>query len=328
MISSLPILIVAAVAACASFAVLAWLLKSGLAWRLAVDVPNQRSLHERPVPRVGGWGVMCSALPLIALGGPGFGWAALAASVLAVVSLIDDRRGLSARVRFSVHLLVAAGAVAVSSTGMPIWATVLVVVALVWIVNLYNFMDGANGLAAGMTVLGFGTYAIAAVRAAPELAMASGVIAGAGLGFLVLNFGAAKVFLGDVGSIPLGFLAGAFGLWGWQHGVWPVWFVAMAFGPFIADASVTLLRRLLRGEKVWHAHREHFYQRLVRVLGSHVPVALLYYALMLGGSAAGLAARQLRSAPAQWAIVVVWYAVLAVVGAWIEWRWRKSGLTR
>lgn len=328
MIASLPVVIVALFAACASFAVLVLLLRSGLAWRLAVDVPNQRSLHERPVPRVGGWGVMGSALPLIAVGVPGFGWAAFAAFVLAVVSLIDDRRGLPARVRFGVHLVVAASAVAVSSTGMPASVTILVVVALVWIVNLYNFMDGANGLAAGMTVLGFGTYAIAAARVAPELAMASGVIAGAGLGFLVLNFGMAKVFLGDVGSIPLGFLAGAFGLWGWQHGVWPVWFVAMAFGPFIADASVTLLRRLLRGEKVWQAHREHFYQRLVRTLGSHVPVALLYYALMLGGSVVGLAARKLPSVTGQWAIVVAWYAVLAGAGAWIEWRWRKSGLTR
>ncbi|WP_230943535.1 glycosyl transferase [Burkholderia territorii] len=267
-------------------------------------------------------------MPLIAFGVPGFGWAALAACVLAIVSLIDDRRGLSARVRFSIHLLVAAGAVAISSAGMSIWAAVLVVVALVWMINLYNFMDGANGLAAGMTVLGFGTYTIAAARVAPELAMASGVIAGAGVGFLVLNFGAAKVFLGDVGSIPLGFLAGAFGLWGWQRDVWPVWFVAMAFAPFIADASVTLLRRLLRGEKVWQAHREHFYQRLVRVLGSHVPVALLYYALMSGGSAAALAARRLSSVAQQWGTVVAWYALLAVVGAWIEWRWRKSGLTR
>ncbi|MBR7963270.1 glycosyltransferase family 4 protein [Burkholderia sp. AU19243] len=328
MIVSLPIVAVAVFAACASFAMLVWMLKSGLAWRLAVDVPNQRSLHERPVPRVGGWGVMCSALPLIALGVPGFGWAALGAFVLAVVSLIDDRRGLSARARFSVHVLGAAGAVWASSIELPLWAIVLVVVALVWIVNLYNFMDGANGLAAGMTVLGFGTYAIAAARVAPELATASGVVAGAGLGFLVLNFGAAKVFLGDVGSIPLGFLAGAFGLWGWQHGVWPVWFVGMAFAPFIADASVTLMRRLLRGEKVWQAHREHAYQRLVRTLGSHVPVALLYYALMVGGSAAGLAALQLRSVAAQWAVVVAWYALLGVVGAWIDWRWRKSGLTR
>src|SRR5258705_5027699 len=88
----------------------------------------------------------------------------------------------------------------------------------------------------------------------------------------------------------LGFLAGALGFWGWQHGVWPIWFPALVFAPFVADATVTLARRLARGEKVWLAHREHYYQRLVRLTESHVHVAVAYYLLMLGSGCVALLA--------------------------------------
>jgi UDP-N-acetylmuramyl pentapeptide phosphotransferase/UDP-N-acetylglucosamine-1-phosphate transferase len=246
----------------------------------------------------------------------------LGALVLGIVSQVDDRRGLPARVRFAAHVVVVAAAVVTSAVDVPWWFAIVVGIALVWLVNLYNFMDGSNGLAGGMAVFGFGTYAIAAAPSQPSLALATAAVAGAAAGFLVLNFHRAKIFLGDVGSIPLGFLAGALGFWGWQHGAWPLWFPALVFAPFIADSTVTLLRRLARRQKFWEAHREHYYQRLVQMIGKHEYVALIYYWLMLIGGAVALLA---LGAPEwlQWCVFAIWYAVLAIVGLQIDRRWRR-----
>lgn len=320
--NSISVAGVAAIAAFTSFAILLVLLRTGWAWVIAVDVPNHRSLHVRPVPRVGGCGVMPVALGLILLTVPSLRWLAVGAAVLAVLSQIDDRRGLSVRVRFTVHISVALLAVVSAGAGLAWPLAVLAIVTLVWLINLYNFMDGLNGLAGGMTVIGFAAYAIAAMPDQWPLAAAAGAVAGAGAGFLVLNFNQAKIFLGDAGSVPLGFLAGALGLWGWRRGVWPVWFPAVVFSPFILDATVTLLRRAMRKEKIWQAHREHYYQRLVQMNGSHVRTALSYYAAMAGASAVALAARHLDFAQ-QWLLVLAWVVVLAVGGWDIDRRWRR-----
>jgi len=325
--SALLVPLTAAIAAGLCLAILQLLLRTGWAWGLAVDVPNDRSLHVLPVPRVGGWGVVPAILLLIAIEAPAFRWIALGAGVLAIVSQIDDRRGLPARTRFMAHVVVVGAAVATSAVGIAWWFAVVIGFALVWLVNLYNFMDGSDGLAGGMAVVGFGTYAVAATPIQPELALAAAAVAGSGFGFLLLNFHPAKIFLGDAGSIPLGFLAGALGFWGWQHGVWPIWFPALVFAPFIADATVTLLRRLARGEKFWQAHREHYYQRMVRLTSSHRRVAEAYYLLMLAAAALALVALRV-STSAQWAIFVAWYAVLGMVGWQIDCRWRRFNLSQ
>ncbi len=91
---------------------------------------------------------------------------------------------------------------------------------------------------------------------------------------LAWRLATAKVFLGDAGSISIGFLVGAFGYWGWRSHAWPIWYPAMVFAPFIGDASVTLAKRLLRGEKFWQAHREHYYRRMVRLGVGHAGTAL------------------------------------------------------
>jgi len=321
------LLLTGCVAALVCFALLLILLRTGWAYAIAVDIPNHRSLHVQPIPRVGGWGVLPAALLPIAIEAPLLRWIALGALALGAVSQIDDRRGLSARTRFIAHIGVAGSAVAASVVHIDAWLAVPAVIAIVWVVNLYNFMDGSNGLAGGMAFFGFATYAIGAAPSQPQLALAGAAVAGAGLGFLILNFNPARIFLGDIGSIPLGFFAGAMGFWGWQHGAWPIWFPALAFAPFIADATVTLLRRLVRGEKVWEAHREHYYQRLVQLGASHVRVALFYYSMMAVGSAIALLSTHLLPL-AQWAMVVVWYLALAAVGWRIDRRWNASRTSR
>jgi len=266
-----------------------WLLSGPLAG-LAMDTPNHRSLHARAIPRTGGLGILLAVLVGWWLGG----WALPAVLVwgglaLGVVSFADDRLDLPAGVRFGVHLLLA-GWLAWSS-GLTGWVWLLAVLAIGWMTNLYNFMDGADGLAGGMAMWGFAGLAIALwLAGAHGMALAAACVVMAALGFLLFNFPPARVFMGDAGSVPLGFLAAGFGLWGMQHAIWPFWFPITLFAPFIVDASVTLTRRAWRGEKVWQAHREHYYQRLIRMGWSHRHMAFVAWTLMASADAAALLA--------------------------------------
>src|SRR5471030_1473790 len=120
---------------CMSSAILWTLLKTGLAWRLATDIPNDRSLHTRPTPRVGGWGVLPASALAIFLFAPDFRLIALGALLLGVISQIDDRRGLPARARFGAHVFVVVAGIALSIVSIPWWMAILATFALVWVVN-------------------------------------------------------------------------------------------------------------------------------------------------------------------------------------------------
>lgn len=298
------------------------LLRSGVAHRLAIDEPNARSLHTLPTPRVGGLVLVPAALA---------GWltsstallplAALAAT-LSLLSYFDDRRGLPVVLRFGAHLVAAAIAVWWLLPAAPWWALLLAVMAIGWLTNLYNFMDGADGMAGGMAVAGFGAYAAAAGMAGDTvLAVPALMLAAAAVGFLLVNFPPARVFMGDAGSIPLGFLAGALGLAGVARGVWPAWFPLLVFSPFVVDATVTLLRRALRGEKVWQAHHEHAYQKLVRGGWTHRRLLAVEWPMM--GAVAALAV---------WAVDATWVSLLLSASAagyfallyLVERSWRRN----
>ena len=249
--------------------------------RFAIDQPNERSLHNRPVPRTGGAAIMLGIVAAFLWLGWAPGMLALALA-LAVVSLVDDRRGLPIGVRLAAHVLAAAvfGVIWLGDTWPAVFC-LLSIVAVIWITNLYNFMDGADGLAGGMAVFGFGAYAIALFAAGQAGAAAATLsIALAAGSFLLFNFHPARVFMGDAGSIPLGFLAATIGLLGVRDGVWPIGFPLLVFSPFIIDATLTIVRRALRGERFWQAHRTHYYQRLVQLGWGHRRTALAEYALM------------------------------------------------
>lgn len=318
--------------------VLAVLLASGWAWRLALDQPNARSLHVRPTPRVGGLALMPVALAWCAVRGS-LALAPLAAAlVLVLVCFVDDRRGLPIALRFAVQLAMAAAVLlAYGAGGAPsfivgtpgglptVAASVLAVsagaLAVAWMTNLYNFMDGSDGLAGGMACFGFGAYALAARLAGDDaLAGASSALAGAALGFLCFNFHPARVFLGDAGSIPLGFLAAVLGWHGVRAGAWPPWFPLLVFSPFIADATGTLLARGLRGERVWQAHRTHVYQRMVAAGFGHRATALLWYALM--AAAAGSALYLLEAPAARPALLGAWALAYPAAFLFARRRWR------
>lgn len=317
--------LVALGATCACAAILWALLRTGVAWRLAIDIPNDRSLHVAPTPRVGGWGIVPVAVVATLLLAPGLWYVALGTAFLAAVSQIDDRHGLSARVRFAAHLVAVIGLVVLFPANAPWWFLVMIAFLMVWLVNLYNFMDGVDGLAGGMALFGFAGYAAGALLSEhplPELALSATAISAAALGFLFFNFNPARIFLGDAGSISLGFLAGALGYWGWRGGVWSVCFPILVFSPFIADASITLARRLARGEKFWQAHREHYYQRMARSGIGHARTALAWYGFMAAGIMLAFFALD-RSAIFQSCALAGWFVVLFVAGACIDMRWRR-----
>lgn len=279
------------------------------------DRPNERSLHANPRRRVGGIGVMAGALPVAAASGDAaIGAFVACAAALAVISFLDDLRSLPIQVRLPAHLAAAGVAVlAMGTAHLGALPAVLAVLAIAWMANLFNFMDGADGLAGGMAAIGFAALAAAAARAgAWPIVCACAALASASVGFLFHNFPPARVFLGDAGSIPLGFLAGCIGVHGAVSGVWPSWFPVLAFAPFIVDASATLLRRAFRREPVWRAHRTHAYQRLVLSGWSHRRLAVAAYALMaasaLGALAAAGAEPMLRCA-----IIAVWVVAYALL---------------
>ena len=294
----------AAIASSATAAVIALMLAHR--WPLAIDQPNERSLHTQPVPRTGGLGLLagllCAALVTTLLQGAWPWPETVLAAALAAVSLIDDQRSLSVRVRLFAHLTIAVVyAVLMPALLLPHTAPgwhgaawlLFAALCLVTAINFYNFMDGANGMAGGMACIGFGAYAWAAWPGNPALAALSLAVAGAAAGFLPFNL-KGRIFMGDAGSVPLGFLAGAVGLNGWHTGLWPLWFPALLFAPFALDATVTLVRRMLRGEKFWLSHREHYYQRVVLMGATHGQLAAGECALMLACAGAALWARSME----------------------------------
>ena len=287
------------------------------------DVPNDRSLHTEPVPRVGGVALMAGILSAWALMVMSLAWWVVVPLILLfVVSLLDDMRGLPVKQRLLAHTV--AAFILVTGSGMlaqGMALALIVVVCVIWMTNLYNFMDGSDGLAGGMTFFGFTMYGLAALMHGDDTqAMLNFSIGAAALGFLYYNFHPAKVFMGDAGSIPLGFLAAAMGIWGWQQAHWPGWFPLLVFSPFIVDASVTLIKRTFRREKIQTAHREHYYQRLVRLGWGHRNTALLGYVLMFAAGASAIwGLRQAAQFP--WPLFLIWSGIYAGLMLWLDRRW-------
>ena len=287
-----------------------------------LDAPGHRSLHVRATPHGGGLGIVAAALAAGAWLGMDWPWL-VGVALLALISLIDDWRHLPFWVRLPVHL--ACAALVVFSQTFPGVASALVLVLVIgWAINAYNFMDGADGLAGSMAAVGFSTYALGfQLAGAAGLAIFCAVVAAASLAFLCFNWHPARIFMGDVGSVPLGFLAAGLGWQGVQAGVWPGWFPLLVFAPFLCDASVTLARRAMAGKRVWEAHREHYYQRTVRMGETHDAMVLRWLGVMLLGACVALGLLALDPL-AGWFGAVAWMMVLFGLGRGIDRRWAEK----
>jgi UDP-N-acetylmuramyl pentapeptide phosphotransferase/UDP-N-acetylglucosamine-1-phosphate transferase len=242
-----------------------------LAHREILDCPNERSSHQVPTPRGGGIAVIGATLLAWAVFArtesmpSGVFGIVLGAVLLAAVSWFDDLRGLSPLVR----LLAQAAAVAIGIVVLPGPRDLFYLAAIgfvwIWWINLFNFMDGIDGLAGTeAAAIGAGLLLFAGVGAGadPALRTLAAAVTGAAIGFLVWNWSPARIFLGDIGSVPLGYVLGFLLLDLAVRGRWTIAVILPLY--FLADATITLVRRLLRGERVWQAHREHFYQHAVR----------------------------------------------------------------
>jgi UDP-N-acetylmuramyl pentapeptide phosphotransferase/UDP-N-acetylglucosamine-1-phosphate transferase len=293
--------------------------------RNIVDVPNQRSLHTRPIPRIGGVPVMIGTIGAYVSFSHNPLWPILLPLLgLIIISLVDDIADLPVGSRFFVHVVAVIFFLCNGLGHPPVNLIIIVLVpVMVWMINLYNFMDGSDGLAGGMTMIGFLSYGAAALlENQSDIALLSFSIAGSAAGFLTYNFPPAKVFLGDSGSIPLGFAAGSIGFLGWKSSIWPVWFPLLVFSPFIIDASVTLAMRFIRGEKFWEAHREHYYQRMVRMGWGHRRTALLEYVLMICVALSALAALP-WAWEIQYSLLAAWTVVYLSLARTVDLAWSK-----
>lgn len=294
--------------------------------RYAMARPNARSSHTTPIPQGGGAAVVVAALAATAFGiadfglggGWRFGWIASGALLLAAVGAIDDMRGVPVLPRLGLQLLAVACIVGVASGGARLLPDILpytvefalLVVAGAWFVNLTNFMDGIDGITlAGFMPLAAGAAILAWMGFATPL---GGLLAfcffGAMAGFLWFNLPRARLFLGDVGSLPVGLIGGALLLDLAQNGA----FAAAVILPFyhFADATTTLLKRLARREQVWVAHRQHAYQTAVDGGWSHARVSGMV--LFLNCGLAALAVLSAHLGPAEQAVCVT-LALAAVV---------------
>ncbi len=319
---------VAAVVLIASYAGTGLILRF-LRDRAILDHPNERSSHARPTPKGAGLVVV----PIVAVAWLWTGWATAThvvpvvgcALALAALSWADDLRSLNPLVRLAgqaiavATVLVAAPPPGPVFTGLlPGWLDLLAAGLLwLWFVNLFNFMDGIDGIAGVETAaLGLGAALVAVMAGLPPSFLLYGIaLACAALGFLKWNWQPAKVFLGDVGSVPLGFLLGWLLIGLAAAGQWAAALILPLY--YLADATVTLLLRSLRGARVWQAHREHFYQLAVtRGLGhaqvvGHVlwvDVVLVVLAVM---AAAGHSVAALMAA----ALLVSWLLFFLAAGA-------------
>lgn len=300
-----------------SYLVTGWLARAP-ARRRGLDVPNERSSHTRPISRLGGLGIVAAfvvILPLLWvmllpaatnwLAATKFGVALLSYVVIAAVGLIDDLRRLGPLVKYLGQLLAALialwGGVIFIGLELPFLGTITfgwmvgALLTIVWLTgfsNFFNFMDGIDGLAGGVGAIYSLALAVVCISTGHRLLGAGCLmLAAACLGFLAHNFAPAKIFMGDVGSLFIGYVLAAFAAMTTNTPPRPAPFTAvlLVFSTFIYDAIFTLLRRWRRGEKLYLPHRTHLYQRLVIAGQSHRRVSLTYYALSAVLGAGGIA---------------------------------------
>lgn len=252
--------------------------------RALLDLPNERSSHTLPTPRGGGLAIITTFIAGLCLSAA-LGLIPTSTTLklvtitfcLATISWIDDVRNLGPLMRFGSHILAATLALAFGLVSGPFFGgalpptleIVLIGVGWVWFINLFNFMDGIDGLAAMETIaIGCGGGVIALMsQNEPTIVIVCMVLIAAAIGFLPFNWAPAKIFMGDVGSIPLGFVCAWILLSLASSGYGAAAIILPLV--FFADATITLFKRVLSGEKFWQAHRQHFYQRAVRRGMSH-----------------------------------------------------------
>lgn len=299
--------------------------------RGVLDAPKERSSHVVPTPRGGGLGLAIAAAAgyLIAAphGGRTLGILLALAAVIptAVVGWMDDHRSLPAAPRLAAQLLTSLMLIPLGTVGFGVWAAAALAVAWIFAtiaaINVVNFMDGLDGLI-GLQALVFGIHLALLANPGSPAYVLSLSLAAASLGFLIWNWSPGRIFLGDVGSGAIAVMGLIGGIMVWREGNWPFLAVFLPLFALFLDATVILVGRVLRGEDITVAHRNHLYQRLANELRwGHARVSLLF------GVAAATATMVVLSSPReQLALTPLAYAgVTSIVGWWLDRRTRSPG---
>jgi Fuc2NAc and GlcNAc transferase len=282
-----------------------------------VALPNERSFHDAPRPAIGGIAIVVPVL--VSLGGAaaaGSGAAlglGVGAGVLALVGLVDDVRELGTALRLAVQVGVVGGVLASLGLDLPLPWVLAIGFLLVWLVNLYNFMDGIDGIAGVQLVVFCAGAQLLAGGVPGWTGEALWAALGATLGFLAFNWPPARIFMGDVGALFLGLIVGVAAIQMWRLDVLPIAASVILLAGFWFDASYTLCVRMLTGQRVTQAHRSHLYQKLAERWG-HLVTTLafaVYGSLWLTPLAA--AAVHLESWTALWLLLAVLPLLVAAV---------------
>jgi len=316
-------------------AVLTWMLLLYGRKRGVLDVPNSRSSHQVPTPRGGGLAIVIAFLLSVAAITVE-GWLSLSTAIAllsagvitAAVGFWDDHAPLSARSRLAAHFVAAFAALAAldGMTGPTVFgisvlsgwtAQIFGALMIVWLLNLYNFMDGIDGIAGieAVTVCAGGAV-VALIAGHSAGALLCLLLAAASAGFLAWNFPPAKIFMGDAGSGFLGATFGVLAIDAARHSPTLFWCWLILLGAFIVDATVTLLRRLQRGERVQEAHRTHAYQYAARALGAHRPVTLVFGAINLLWLLPCALVAAAGWVPGELAVAVAWLPLIVTALRW------------
>lgn len=285
------------------------------------DGSGEAEANAAPLPRTGGIALMAGVLAGWAVLFKSWAlWLVIPAIGLFALSLLDEAGSLSRKARLGGQA-VAAGCV-VFGAGVPALWWLPVLAGIVWMTNLYGDMDGSDGMGGGMALFGFTFYGAAGLMHGNEaFAMMCFSIGAAGLGFLYHNFHPAKALLGNSGTVPLGFLAAGFGLWGWQQGYWPFWFPVLVFSPFFVDATVTAAQRLRSRQGPAGVVDGHYYQRLMRMGWTSHKMAVTEYVLMALAGISSLVGIGL-DADGQGNLLAYWAAIYLGLSMWVDKRWR------
>jgi len=291
------------------------ILQKYLTKKSIMDIPNNRSMHKIPVPRGGGLAVMMIIIAgmLYYMPNP---FLIISIAILMMISWIDDRKNISSSIRLISHLIAAfIGSFAFDdhmffmNDIIPFWANrLIIVICWAWIMNLYNFMDGIDGITATQTITNMFGFALLISLfnidfVGIELSI---VIMGACYGFLILNWHPAKIFMGDVGSIPLGFIMGFF--------IFKLAFLGYAIPAlliplyYLMDSGITITKRALQGKKIWLPHKEHFYQKATEKRKNPKPI--VFYILIANLC---LTITALISVPNPWLGIIIGAMIVTIL---------------
>ncbi len=295
--------------------------------KIFYDIPNKRSSHSKPILKVGGLIIFLNFyfLSILLISYSPINQVLLLSTLIFLISLLDDFFDISIYLRLFVHFITCGLLIFLLDFDFFL-VSIFFLISLIWITNLYNFMDGINGLSAFMLIFGFLPLGyISYTHGDFELSGNIFLLVFLIIPFLYFNFIKNKIFLGDAGAVTIGFIAGGVGLYGWKFGYWPIWFPTILFSIFGADATLTLILRVVYKKNPLMPHKTYFFHKLID-LGFEKNVISIFYAIaMIFSSTLSLILLH-SSLNTIYLSLSIYYLLLLFILLFIHFKWLKLDL--